>query len=102
MAYSTRFVVGVACLLLFASPLFAHHKGFYQSTFDAIRRADLEGIKDLFSTSAWEGQEGVMSAAQLQERLKTGKRVPLYPGQGTDLPYQPVAKPSAGRRNPHS
>ncbi len=78
MIYTMRSAITAGiCLLLFSSPLFAHHGAFYKAVFRAIEMGDVDKIKDLFFESAWQGKEGAMSAAQLQERLKEGKLVPL-------------------------
>ena len=78
MAHISRLVAAAPFLLLLPPSLFAHHKGFYQQAFFAIEKADVEGIKDLFSKSAWDGNDGAMSAAELQKRLKNGKRITLF------------------------
>ncbi len=72
MARAIGLLPAAVLLLLSPLPLFAHHKGFYQRAFGAIKNANIDEIKDLFAKSAWEGKEG-MSAAELHKRLKDGK-----------------------------
>lgn len=73
MSHLIRIFAAAALLLLLPLPLFAHHKNFYGGVFQAIKKANIEEIKDLFSKSAWEGKDRAMSAAELQQRLKRGR-----------------------------
>lgn len=65
------------CLLFLCQGAFAHHVAFCQAVIQAVEKPDLEIVRELFEDSAWSGTEGGMSAATMQERLKTGTLVPL-------------------------
>ncbi|MBT6053800.1 MAG: hypothetical protein HOH16_00045 [Planctomycetaceae bacterium] len=67
---------GISILLL-GSTASAHHVAFCQAIIQAVEKPDLETAKVLFEDAAWSGVDGNMSATTLQERLKTGKLVPL-------------------------
>jgi hypothetical protein len=79
------FAAAAACVMLTASPSFAHHGPFYKAVFRAIEKADLGSIKDLFSEAAWEGKEGAVSAAELQKRLDNADLIPRDKSQALRL-----------------
>lgn len=88
MKFVISFITATMCLLLCSSPLFAHHAAFYKAVFRAIEKGEVNNIKNLFDKPAWNGKEGAMSAAQLQERLKKGDLIsPLGKVGGRLLEY---------------
>ncbi|MGI8978240.1 MAG: hypothetical protein ACR2FY_03340 [Pirellulaceae bacterium] len=83
-AWALRLSIGAACLSLSTAAVLAHHGSFYKPVYQAIRDGDLDKIKDRFSKSAWEGECGALSAAELQERLKKGKVSGLWENSSRD------------------
>ncbi len=67
-----------ACSLLVPLQALAHHGDFYKRVFRAVQKADIDGIKPVFTKAAWEGTEGAMSAGELQARLKKGRLKGLF------------------------
>jgi hypothetical protein len=76
--------VGV-CLLLLCPPAFAHHSAFCRDIFQAVEKADLATVKDLFDEAVWKRGVGAMSAKELQERLTHGKLIPLHKSSDSKL-----------------
>ncbi len=71
MAYASRFVVVTVCLLISPTTSLAHHGAFYKAVYWAFRDKKVDSIKELFSDSAWKGQDGSISGAKLRELMKT-------------------------------
>lgn len=78
MARAFRFTYTAACLLLVPLPALGHHGIFYKKVFTAVEKGEIDAVRDLFTKSGWEGKEGALSAAELQERLKKGRVKGLF------------------------
>ncbi len=78
MIRAIGFTVAASCMLHFPSPALAHHGNFYKKIFQAVEKGEIDAVRDLFTKSGWEGKEGALSAAELQERLKKGRVKGLF------------------------
>lgn len=78
MTRAIRFTVAASCMLLFPLPALAHHGNFYKKIFQAVKKGEIDAVRDLFTKSGWEGKEGALSAAELQQRLKKGRVKGLF------------------------
>ena len=83
-AWVMRFSTSAIGLLLLPTPARDHHGLFYKPVYQAIKKGDLDDIKDRFTKSAWKGTRGALSAAQLQQRLKNGKTIRLAENSSSD------------------
>ena len=83
-AWAIGLAVGAGCLFVSATAALAHHGDFYKSVYQALKAGDLDKIKERFSESAWKGGCRVLSAAELQERLKNGKVTGLWENSSRD------------------
>ncbi len=75
MRFPIALLLAALVSLLWDSSAVAHHGAFYKAVFRAVENGDVDSIKHLFSEPAWEGDEGAMSAAELQTRLKKGQLI---------------------------